>query len=55
MNLMDICRQATALAQTIEYEEKVRPAQIAKLANLLAELASEASSATDPRLLAGSK
>jgi hypothetical protein len=49
MNMMDIARQATAIAEAIERDEKVRPSQVAKLANLVAELASAASSATDPR------
>jgi hypothetical protein len=50
MNLMDISRKAANLEEKILRHKEVRAEHVAELAHLIAELASSASSATDPRL-----
>jgi hypothetical protein len=50
MNLMDIARKAENLSEKVVRHEKVKSEDLAELAYLVAELASSASSATDPRL-----
>jgi hypothetical protein len=55
MNMMDIARKAQILSEQVQHHEKasgggVRAKHVAELAHLVAELASSASSATDPRL-----
>jgi hypothetical protein len=53
MHLADIAREASKLARKLEQEAVNVPARVEDvitLARLVAELAEEASSATDPRL-----